>query len=327
MNPTTTASDAPTISVVIPAYGRADLLEIAVRSVLQQDLDPGEYEVLVVDSTPDDSNLRLVQSLQAAARCSLRCLTKKAEGPGPSRNLGAHSSRGRIIAFIDSDCQAAPHWLRAGMAAFDDDRVGLVQGRTIPDPTVPMTSRSRSIRVEAESMYYETANIFYRRSAFEATTGFQCDLAPGALHPFGGEDTDLAWTVKHAGWHSRFAEQALVMHAVLPITRGQWLFNKSFFVFPRLLARHPQLRQQFFARYFFDDAQAWLTIGLVGSMAAGLSPWTLLAWAPYVLRRTRDPTNARGLLKLARPLLYLPRDLCTFACLLAGSVRYRTLLL
>ncbi len=327
LNPDVPHSVSMRASVIIPAYRRTDLLELTVRSVLEQDIDPADYEVLVIDSSPDDNNVRMVESLQALARGTLRCLTKPAEGPGPSRNLGALNARGRILAFIDSDCQASPHWLREGMAAFDDDRVGLVQGRTVPDPAVPMTSRSRSVLVEAESMFYETANMFYRRSAFEATSGFPCDLTPDALHPCGGEDTDLAWTVKHAGWRSHFAAQALVTHAVLPITRMQWLLNKSFFIFPRLVASHPQLRTQFFARYFYDDVQAYVTLGLVGTLAAAVSPWTLLAWVPFAVRRTLDPTRARGLLKLARPLLYLPRDLCTFGCLLAGSLRFRTLLL
>ncbi len=327
MNPMPDLGAVPRVSVVIPAYFRTDLLEIAVRSVLAQDIDPGDYEVLVVDSSSNDLNVRLVESLQPTARCVLRCLTKKPEGPGPSRNLGAREARAPILAFTDSDCRADPGWLRAGLAAFDDARIGLVQGRTVPDPSVTMTSMSRSMRVESESMFYETANMFYRRSAFESTGGFLADPTPNALQPNVCEDTELAWTAKRAGWQTRFEARALVMHAVLPITPRQWLIDDRFFFIPRLAARYPQLRTVFFARYFFDDAQAWLTLGLAGTLAAALSSWALLAWLPYAVRRMRDPTKARGLLRLARPLLYLPRDLARFALLLAGSVRNRILLL
>jgi cellulose synthase/poly-beta-1,6-N-acetylglucosamine synthase-like glycosyltransferase len=327
MNPMPVPGAAPRVSVVIPAYHRTDLLQLALRSVLSQDIDPGDYEVLVVDSSSNDLNVRLVESLQPTARCKLRCLTKKAEGPGPSRNLGVREARARIIAFTDSDCEAAPGWLRAGLAAFDDEGIGLVQGRTVPDPSVTMTSMSRSLRVEAESMFYEGANMFYRRSAFEGTGGFIGDPRPNALNPVVGEDVELAWTLKRAGWRTRFEARALVMHAVLPITPRQWLIDERFFFIPSLAARHPQLREQFFVRYFYDDVQAFLTLGLIGTLAAAFSPWALAAWAPYAVRRTLDPTKARGVLRLARPLLYLPRDLCTFACLLAGSVRNRIVLL
>jgi hypothetical protein len=190
-----------------------------------------------------------------------------------------------------------------------------------------MTSMSRSLRVEHESGLYETANMFYRQAAFAGSGGFSRDATPTALQPTGGEDTDLAWRVKQQGWASLFVAEALVLHAVLPITALQWLVDRRFLIFPRLVAKHPQLREQFYMRWFFDDAQAWLTLGLAGTLAAACWPWALLLWLPYARRRISDPTTASGMRRLARPLLYLPRDLCCFACLLAGSIRYRSLLL
>lgn len=316
------------VSIVIPAYRRTDLLALALRSALAQDLPPAQYEVIVVDSSPDNGNAALVASLQPTARCALRFLAKRAEGPGPSRNLGLRDALAPIVAFLDSDCVASPGWLRAGRAAFGDaPGVGLVQGRTVPDPAIPVGSLSRSVRVECETPLYEAANIFYRRSAFEQAGGFARDLMPDAVQPLGGEDTDLAWKVKRLGWQCRFAPDALVMHAVLPITRLQWLVDRRCFVFPSLVARHPQLRRHFFARYFYDDVQAWLLLGIAGTVLALSSPWWLLLWLPYGWRRTRDATRARGPMRLLRPLLYLPRDLCAMALLFAGSLRFRALLL
>lgn len=328
MTPTDPLRQGPRVSVVVPAYRRAELLGLTVRSLLAQDLPATDYEIIVVDSSPDDQNLQQVLSLLPQAACRLQCLRKTAEGPGPSRNLGAQHAQAPLVAFIDSDCQAAPGWLRAGIAAFANPQVGLVQGRTVPDPLAIMTSMSRSLLIETENGLYETANMFYRRSAFEISGGFERDATPNALQPTGGEDTDLAWRVKHQGWSSAFVPEALVMHAVLPITRGQWLVDRRFLIFPRLAARHPHLRRQFYARYFYDEVQAWLVLGLLGSaLAAAWSPWCWLAWAPYVARRLRDRSTASPALRWLRPLVYLPRDLCTFACLLAGSLRYRALLL
>lgn len=323
---TASADPAARVTVVIPAYGRPDLLLLAVRSTLQQDLPPADYEVVVVDSTPDDSNLRALAPLVAEAGGRLTVLTKRAEGPGPSRNMGARHGSGAVIAFIDSDCQASPGWLRAGLAAFGPG-VGLVQGRTIPDPAVPMRSLSRSVRVEQETPVYETANMFYRRDAFEQGGGFPPDMSPDTLHPLGGEDTDLAWAVKRRGWASRFCAEALVEHAVLPITPLQWLINRQCFIFPRLVGRHPELRAFFYARYFYDDVQAYLVLGLAGCLLALWQSPALLLWLPYAGRRASDTTRAGGPLRLLRPLLYLPRDLCALALLCAGSLRFRSLLL
>jgi GT2 family glycosyltransferase len=202
-----------------------------------------------------------------------------------------------------------------------------VQGRTIPDPAVPMRSLTRSVRVEGESPIFETANIFYRREAFEQAGGFEADMTPDAAHPMGGEDVDLGWKVKRLGWATGYAAAALATHAVLPITPKQWLINRQCYVFPRIVARHPELRSHFFAHYFYDDVQAWLMLGLLGTALLVWQPWAALAWLPYIWRRAGEDTRAFGPLRLLRPLLYLPRDLCAFALLLAGSLRFRALVL
>src|SRR5437879_13560764 len=94
----------PLVSVVIPAFKQTQLLRTAVESLFHQDLPMEDYEVVVVDGSPDDANERLMNELIASARFSLRCLRKKTEGPGPSRNLGAAATRGEFIEFIECDC-------------------------------------------------------------------------------------------------------------------------------------------------------------------------------------------------------------------------------
>ena len=75
----------PRVSVVIPAYRRRDLLHKTLLSLFQQDLDSQEYEVLVVDSSPDDQNIVLVQELATQSPCYyLGCLSlKNPRGPRP----------------------------------------------------------------------------------------------------------------------------------------------------------------------------------------------------------------------------------------------------
>lgn len=314
-------------SVIIPAYRRPEMLRQAVRSVLAQDLDAHQFEVIVVDSSPDDTNRAIVAELQQEARCPLRYFSKTPEGPGPSRNLGAREARGRFLAFMDSDCEAAPQWLREGVAAFQDG-VGLVQGRTIPPPNAVHNVFSHSFRVEQESFLYETANIFYRREAFEEADGFLPDLNPRAERPMGGEDVDLAWRVKHAGWQSCFAADALVTHEVARISPGRWFIEKRLFICPRIVHKYPELRRFFFARYFFDKIQAWLVLALLGLALAALTPLALLLALPYAVTRASEPSQTlRGPMRLLRVPLYFPRDLASLGLLLAGSVRYRALLL
>lgn len=318
----------PLVSVIIPAYGRPDLLRKAVRSVLAQDLTQDKFEVIVVDGSPDNRNAELLANLQTEAQCSLRCFRKTPEGPGPSRNLGAKEARGAYFAFLDSDCQASPGWLRNGIAEFQDD-VGIVQGKTIPEPNVPHSVFNRSLEVFQESCFYETANIFYRRAAFAQAGGFSGDRK-GSSEKWliGGEDVDLAWKVKRAGWKSRFSEKALVMHALVPIPAWRWFFETRMSTVPLTIRGYPELRRFFYARYFFDQTQALLVLGLTGLLVAAFTPLGWILALPYVVRRIAQPSKTlRGPLRLIRALLYFPRDMATFGALLVGSIRYRALLL
>lgn len=325
--PATVPEPGPRVTVVVPTYKRTDMVRRAVVSLLAQDLAPEGYEVIVVDSSPDDANLRLVAELAREARCALRCLTKPAEGPGPSRNLGARRAHGEMLAFMDSDCQAAPGWLRAGLAAFDEG-VGLVQGRTLGEAAGSPGIFTWYVQVEEENFLYECANIFYRKTAFEEARGFGVDLTPHAETPMGGEDVELAWRVKRHGWASRFARDAVVYHELVPITPWRWLFSKRLFIWPRLKRAVPELRPLFVWGCFFDRAQAGFALGLAGTALAWVTPVALLAWAPYAVLRASEPTrNLRGPLRLLRVLLYAPRDALAFLVLLAGSIRFRSLLL
>jgi hypothetical protein len=228
---------------------------------------------------------------------------------------------------MDSDCQASREWLRAGIAAFED-AVGVVQGRTRPDPAGAPGILTWYVSVEQEGFLYECANIFYRREAFERAGGFAPDLTPHAETPMGGEDVELAWRVKRAGWRSRFAPDAVVYHEVVRITPWRWLFNKRLFIWPRLKREVPELSRFLVAGCFYDRGQACFALGLAGVALSWRSPWALALWLPYAVLRASEPTRSlRGPLRLVRVLAYGARDAVSFAVLLAGSIRYRSLLL
>lgn len=316
------------VTVVIPAYRRGEAVRAAVLSVFGQDLPKDEYELIVVDSSPDESNARMLEELRAAAPCGMRWIHKKPEGPGPSRNAGARAARAPVIAFMDSDCMAAPHWLRCGLATFDEG-VGIVQGRTMPDLSQPLGVFRHYVKIERETHLYETANIFYRKDAFEQAGGFPADLHPDSAKPMGGEDVLVAWTVKRNGWRTRFCPDALMYHEVTDLPVWNWVFIKHSFIWPALLRRVPELRGYMFQRYFLDRAQALLVLGLAASAAGPLTHGAaLLSWLPYILFRALEPTaTLHGPLRVLRPGPYLLRDLSSFCLLAAGSIRYGSLLL
>jgi glycosyltransferase involved in cell wall biosynthesis len=289
---------------------------------------PERFEVIVVDSSPDEANATAIAKLQQdSGTVKLSLYRKQPEGPGPSRTMGAHRARGRFIAFLDSDCQATPEWLEAGIGMFNDE-TGIVQGRTLPDPEQPLGVFCRYVQIENENPRYEAANIFYRRECLENIGEPKKDMTPNDERPTGGEDTLMAWRVKRNGWLSTFAYDAVVYHEVVRISVWRWLYEKRMFMLPWLVREIPEMKSEFYLGYFLDHAHAGLALLLISLVLTPLSPLWLIGCIPYFVIRASEPTRTlQGINRIARALVYLPRDLLAFALLLLGSLRYRTLLL
>jgi glycosyltransferase involved in cell wall biosynthesis len=321
------SSQLPKASIVIPAYGRPELLKKAIESCIQQEYPAHLFEVIVVDSSADDTNKKLVLSMVAKSQCRLVCLQKAPEGPGPSRTMGAQNSSGVIIAFMDSDCEAIPTWLRAGVESFTKG-VGLVQGQTLPAPGAKHSVFNRSFELREENFIYQTLNIFYCREAFQQVGAFRADDDPESMVVLGGEDTDFAWKVKSLGWKSLFSPEATVFHVVEKVTPVQWLFDKRMVVVPRIPKDFPQTRRFFYMRYFFDYSQATYSLALLGLLGLGFTWFSLLLILPYCFARGSEQTQAlKGPLRLIRVGIYFVKDSCNFVQLLRGSIRYKSLLL
>lgn len=99
------------VSVVIPTWNRAALVERAVASVLAQ-TRPAAEVIVVDDGSSDDTRARL-----AARFPTVRCLTTAHRGVSAARNAGIAAARGRWIAFLDSDDAWLPPKLEGQLTA------------------------------------------------------------------------------------------------------------------------------------------------------------------------------------------------------------------
>ena len=89
----------PLLSVVIPAWNRAQLVCDAVRSALVQ--REGEVEVIVVDDASTDNTTEVLEREFGAQIRVLRLEHRR--GAGGARNAGARLVGGQFVAFLDSD--------------------------------------------------------------------------------------------------------------------------------------------------------------------------------------------------------------------------------
>ena len=125
-------------SVVIPVYNRADLVGVALRSVLAQ--SEQDFEIVVVDDGSQDDPEPVVKAIGDPRIVFLR---QENKGGGAARNTGIDAARGRFIAFLDSDDRYLPHHLAdmrallegtTGMGAYSRFIVDRGGGRTLLKP-------------------------------------------------------------------------------------------------------------------------------------------------------------------------------------------------
>jgi glycosyltransferase involved in cell wall biosynthesis len=101
----------PIVSVIIPVFNRATVVERAIASVYKQDFQ--NYEVLVVDDASTDETPSVLVQLQNKYP-SLKILTNKTNaGVSAARNLAAEEARGEWLAFLDSDDE----WLKTKLSS------------------------------------------------------------------------------------------------------------------------------------------------------------------------------------------------------------------
>lgn len=105
------SSDAPAISVVIPAYKVAPFIDETLESVFAQTFT--DYEVILVnDGSPDTEEFE-----RAIQPYIDRTIYLKQENGGASvaRNAGLQAARGEFVAFLDGDDVWLPNYLEEQM--------------------------------------------------------------------------------------------------------------------------------------------------------------------------------------------------------------------
>ena len=308
--------------MIVPARNAAATIGKAMAALAAQDLGD-EWELILVDDGSDDAT---VGEARRAAPRNLSVVHGEGHGAGEARNIGAAASRASLLAFTDADCEPQPGWLSAGVRALA--RADLVQGRVEPDPRATLGPFDRTLWVDGESGFYETANLFVRRELFDRLGGFDEWLRIGG-RPF-AEDLWFGWRAVRAGARTRFAEHALVHHAVFP--RGAIGFVRErarLGHFADVARRVPEFRRHtMFARVFMSRRSAAFDAAAAGAAIAAVrrTPLPLAGALPYawIAGRWARPYRRRAPLVLA---VGVAADAVGAAALLRGSVRARSLVL
>jgi glycosyltransferase involved in cell wall biosynthesis len=170
------------ITVVIPAYNRAEMVTRAVKSALGQRPRP-PAEVLVVDDCSTDGTSEAAEA--AGARVVRH---ERNRGEGAARNSGIAAATHAWIGLLDSDDEWLPHLL-ATLWPLRDDHVlvggaSLNRGPTEQRYAGSLARRPQTLRSPAAVVYPENlvaaSGTIVRRDVVEAAGGYPEGVQRGA---------------------------------------------------------------------------------------------------------------------------------------------------
>lgn len=178
---------APSTSVIIPTFNRAESVGEAIESVLRQSHPP--HQVIVVDDGSTDDTAKVLASFGAA----IETISQNNAGVSAARNAGCTKATGEWLTFLDSDdvwnedrlailmrdirsCPV-PFVAHVGDVRFTgaDYSVTLFEERGVEMPTGSAAFREDPLDLATSGLSAITAAV--RRTAFCAMGGFDQTLA------------------------------------------------------------------------------------------------------------------------------------------------------
>ncbi len=218
---------ATPVTVVIPTFRRLDGLSAAVQSVFAQE-NCAPFALLIVDNDPQASAKQTIESLRAKtpASITLNYLHEPNPGVANARNCAIDAVESPLIAFLDDDQTAPPHWLARLLDAQARFPAAVIFGPVLarlPDQTVQHQAYFRDFfsRLNDEPTGYSEKSFGCGNALLDLTKlPQQRPLFDPKTNETGGEDDTLFRRVREAGGKFAWASDAEVFEHV-PADRAQ----------------------------------------------------------------------------------------------------------
>jgi cellulose synthase/poly-beta-1,6-N-acetylglucosamine synthase-like glycosyltransferase/peptidoglycan/xylan/chitin deacetylase (PgdA/CDA1 family)/spore germination protein YaaH len=203
---------APHVSVIVPAYNEAKVIEKTIRSLLAQNYR-GTLDVVVVDDGSPDGTGTLAQ---AAFHDDPRVmvLIKENGGKASALNFGIERARGEIVICLDADTVFEAQTIAELVDPLRDPQVGAVAGNAKVGNRLNLVTRWQALEYvtsqNVDRRAFDLLNCItvvpgavgaWRRSALLRAGGFTHDTL--------AEDQDATIELRKRGWRIAYAEHAV----------------------------------------------------------------------------------------------------------------------
>lgn len=103
------------ISIVVPAYNAAGVIERCIDTVLRQTYP--DFELLIIDDGSTDETAEIVAA-KAAQDARIHLIRQENAGVSSARNTGIAVASGELLCFIDSDDTVSANYLETLLALY-----------------------------------------------------------------------------------------------------------------------------------------------------------------------------------------------------------------
>lgn len=230
-------SEVPAVSIVIVSWNGRQHLDRCLRAVAaQRDVSA---ETILVDNGSSDGTAAFVQETFPWVRL-VRLETNAGFTGG--NNAGVRAARGRYVALLNNDTEAAPDWLARLLAGVDEAAgFALVTSRVVymDDPGVLDSAGDGFTRAGGAFKHGHGQPVSTADASREVfgVCGAACLMPAAVFRELDGfddaffashEDVDLSYRARLRGYRCRYVADAVVLHrgsATLGRLSGQAVFH------------------------------------------------------------------------------------------------------
>ena len=170
--------EKPLVSVIMPVYNRANIIERAINSVLNQNYE--NLELIIIDDGSTDNTINIINNIKDD-RINL-ILHEKNQGAAAARNTGLKNANGTYVAYLDSDNEWDLKYLEATIGGFVElpDADAVYSGQLIYDrfdsPIKSIRFGSYNKSLLHNNNYIDMNCFVHKIDIYKEIGGFDTDL-------------------------------------------------------------------------------------------------------------------------------------------------------
>ncbi len=298
------------LSVVIPSYRSKQSIVECLKALMDQSLARQFYEVIVVDSSDDGTEVLIQERFPSVRLTHLKEKTL----PGEARNHGVKQAVGEYIAFMDADCVADSGLLQGMLDTLSHTEFAGVGGAVkngTPGSLAGWVEYILSFKEftpkapQRVTRHIPTCNLTLRKNIFERYGLFPTDFFPG-------EDAVFNWKLSRGGERflfdpklqvthlNRTGFQQVLMHQyrygrAFAITRNRFpMPGRIFVTFPLLSLGIPMVRWiSVLSKLRWDFKLLGISLILSPLIFLGLTFWAVGFWRQLQEEEAREAQTSK----------------------------------